>query len=60
MNEIAQLVMVKLEENKIWQIVTSIFLTSSFGVGADTIIWRAVGLMKPSSTALSMKDKREL
>jgi hypothetical protein len=39
---------------------TSIFLTSSLGVGADTIIWRALGLMKPSSTALSINDNKEL
>jgi len=40
--------------------VTSIFLTSSLDDGEDTIMWRALGLMKPSSTALSMKDNKEL
>lgn len=40
--------------------ITSIFLTSSLAVGADTMMWRAFGLMKPSSTALSMNDNNEL
>lgn len=40
--------------------ITSIFLTSSFVDGADTIIWRALGQMKPSSTALSIKDSKKL
>lgn len=39
---------------------TSSCMTNCFGVGADTIIPRAVGEMKPSSTALSMKDSNEL
>lgn len=39
---------------------TSIFLTNSFGLGAETMIWRAFGLMKPSSTALSINDNKEL
>ena len=39
---------------------TSSFLTKSFAVGADIIIWRALGLMKPSSTALSINDSKEL
>uniref|UniRef100_A0A0D9YV91 Uncharacterized protein n=1 Tax=Oryza glumipatula TaxID=40148 RepID=A0A0D9YV91_9ORYZ len=30
------------------------------GVGAKTMIWRALGLMNPSSTALSMKDSNGL
>lgn len=39
---------------------TSIFFTSSLAVGAETIMCRAVGLMKPSSTALSINDNNEL
>lgn len=42
------------------QEITSNFLTNSFAVGAETMIWRALGLMKPSSTALSMNDSKEL
>lgn len=40
--------------------VTSNFFTNSFDVGADTIMWRAFGLMNPSSTALSMNESNEL
>jgi len=42
------------------KLVTSNFLTNSFAVGADTIMWRAFGLINPSSTALSMNDNKEL
>lgn len=38
---------------------TSSFEISSWAVGVDTIIRRAMGVMKPSSTALSMKDNNE-
>lgn len=40
--------------------VTSIFLTSSLALGAETMIWRAFGLMNPSSTALSINESKEL
>lgn len=33
---------------------------SSWAVWAETIMSRAAGAMKPSSTALSMNDKSEL
>jgi len=33
---------------------------SCLAVGADTIMRRALGDIKPSSTALSMKDNKEL
>lgn len=39
---------------------TSSFFINSLAVGADTMIWRALGLMNPSSTALSMKESKEL
>lgn len=40
--------------------ITSNFFTNSFAVGAETIMWRAFGLINPSSTALSMNDNNEL
>jgi hypothetical protein len=39
---------------------TSSCLTNCLAVGADTIMRRAIGEIKPSSTALSMKDNKEL
>ena len=39
---------------------TSSLHMSSWAVGADTIMLRAAGVMKPSSTALSMNDRSEL
>lgn len=39
---------------------TSNFLTNSLAVGADTIMWRALGIINPSSTALSINDSKEL
>lgn len=39
---------------------TSSCLTNCVAVGADTIMRRAIGEIKPSSTALSMKDNKEL
>jgi hypothetical protein len=39
---------------------TSNLDSNSYAVWAETIIWRAAGLMKPSSTALSMKHNKEL
>lgn len=39
---------------------TSSSLINSLAVGADTIIRRAIGEIKPSSTALSMNDNNEL
>jgi len=44
----------------VFALVTSNFFTNSFAVGADTIIWRALGLINPSSTALSINDSSEL
>lgn len=41
-------------------IFTSSAMTNCLAVGADTIMRRAVGEIKPSSTALSMKDNKEL
>lgn len=46
--------------NEAVHVITSSFFTNSFAVGAETMIWRAFWLMKPSSTALSMKDSNEL
>lgn len=40
--------------------VTSSFFTNSLAVGADIIMWRALGLTNPSSTAVSMNDSKEL
>jgi len=42
------------------ELSTSSCLTNCSAVGADTIMRRAAGDMKPSSTALSMKDNNEL
>lgn len=42
------------------KVVTSSCLNNCFAVGADTRMRRAVGEMKPSSTALSTKDNKEL
>ena len=40
--------------------VTSNLFTSSLAVGADIMILRALGLMNPSSTALSINESKEL
>ena len=40
--------------------ITSSFVNNSLAVGADTMIPRAVAEIKPSSTALSIKDNKQL
>lgn len=42
------------------KIGTSSLHMSSWAVWADTMMLRAAGVMKPSSTALSMNDRSEL
>jgi len=49
------------DENKIIESVgTSSLHMRSWAVWADTIMWRAAGVTKPSSTALSMNASSEL
>jgi len=49
------------DENKSnnWKCTSSLHMRS-WAVWADTIMWRAAGVTKPSSTALSMNASSEL
>jgi len=48
----------RVEEDK--KICTSSLHMSSWAVWAETMMCRAAGVTNPSSTALSMNDRREL
>lgn len=62
MNQLFILVMIILYmmQQEMNEVITSSCLTNCLAVGEDTMMCRAVGEIKPSSTALSMKLNKEL